>query len=147
MNALLRTASLFAFALWWGSLTTLGFIVVPMLFAHLDTAQTAGRMAARLFDMQAYVSLACGVVLLALHLCMPQAVLGRSDPTQPGLHHTGRSMLVWLLLALAASQLVQWVVSPRIVAQDNLKLWHALGSTLYIGQWVCVSALLFLRSR
>jgi Domain of unknown function (DUF4149) len=66
MNALFRTASLFSLALWWGSLTTIGFMVAPMLFAHLDTAQAAGRMAARLFDVQAYVSLACGVVLLAL---------------------------------------------------------------------------------
>jgi Domain of unknown function (DUF4149) len=122
MNALFRIVSLFSIALWWGSLTTIGFIVVPMLFAHLDTAQAAGRMAARLFDVQAYVSLACGVLLLAMHLRMPQDMPGRSDPTQPSPHHTGRSVLVWLLLGLAASQLVQWVVSPRIVVRDNLKL-------------------------
>jgi hypothetical protein len=33
------------------------------------------------------------------------------------------------------------------VARDNLKLWHALGSALYLAQWVCASALLYLRSR
>jgi Domain of unknown function (DUF4149) len=128
MNNLPRTAALFCIALWWGSLTTLGFFVVPMLFAHLDTAQAAGRMAARLFGVQDYVSLACGVLLLVLP-------------------RPGRAALVWVLLGLAASLLVQWVVSPQIVARDNLKLWHALGSALYLGQWVCASALLYLRSR
>ncbi len=128
MHNLPRTAALFCIALWWGSLTTLGFFVVPMLFAHLETAQAAGRMAARLFGVQGYLSLACGVLLLVLP-------------------RPGRAALVWVLLGLAASLLVQWVVSPQIVARDNLKLWHALGSALYLGQWVCASALLVLRSR
>jgi Domain of unknown function (DUF4149) len=147
MNNLPRTVALFSIALWWGSLTTLGFFVVPMLFAHLETAQAAGRMAARLFSVQGYVSLVCGVVLLALHLRMPQAVMGRTDSLRTGSHHAGRAVLVWVLLGLAASLLVQWVVSPQIVARDNLKLWHGLGSALYLGQWVCASALLYLRSR
>lgn len=147
MRNLPRTIALLSIALWWGSLTTLGFFVVPMLFAHLDTAQAAGRMAARLFGVQGYVSLACGVVLLALHLRMPQAVMGRTDPLRTGSHPAGRAVLVWVLLGLAASLLVQWVVSPQIVARDNLKLWHGLGSALYLGQWVCASALLYVRSR
>lgn len=147
MNNLARTIALFSIVLWWGSLTTLGFFVVPMLFAHLDTAQAAGRMAARLFGVQGYVSLVCGVVLLALHLRMPQAVMGRTDSLRTGSHPAGRAVLVWVLLGLAASLLVQWVVSPLIVARDNLKLWHALGSALYLGQWVCASALLVLRER
>ena len=128
MNNLPRTAALFCIALWWGSLTTLGFFVVPMLFAHLETAQAAGLMAARLFGVQGYLSLACGVLLLVLP-------------------RPGRAALVWVLLGLAASLLVQWVVSPQIVARDNLKLWHGLGSALYLGQWVCASALLYVRSR
>lgn len=137
MNTLSRTVSLFSLALWWGSLTTIGFIVVPMLFAHLDTAQAAGRMAARLFDVQGYVSLACGALLLALQVRSPASVVGAPSRTALGL----------LLVGLALSLLVQWVVSPHIVARDNLKLWHALGSACYLGQWLCVTALLVLRGR
>jgi Domain of unknown function (DUF4149) len=140
MNTLFRTVSLFSIALWWGSLTTIGFIVVPMLFAHLDTAQAAGRMAARLFDVQAYLSLACGVALLALQ--MPQVRSLASVVGAPS-----RAALALLLVGLALSLLVQWVVSPHIVARDNLKLWHALGSACYLGQWLCVTALLALRGR
>jgi hypothetical protein len=43
-------------ALWWGSLTTVGLLVVPMLFAHLPTPAMAGTMAAKLFAAQTWVS-------------------------------------------------------------------------------------------
>jgi hypothetical protein len=137
MNTLFRTASLFSLALWWGSLTTIGFIVVPMLFSHLDTAQAAGRVAARLFEVQAYVSLACGALLLAVYARSPASVVGA--PSRPA--------MALLLTGLALSLLVQWVVAPHIVARDNLKLWHALGSACYLGQWLCVTVLLALRGR
>src|SRR5690606_8637489 len=53
-------------ALWWGSLTTLGALVVPLLFVHLATPAVAGHMAARLFAAQTWVSLGCGLVLLMI---------------------------------------------------------------------------------
>jgi hypothetical protein len=56
--------ALLAAALWWGSLTTVGFLVVPMLFMHLATPAMAGTMAGRLFEAQSWVSLACGLILL-----------------------------------------------------------------------------------
>lgn len=132
MDKFTRTTALFSVALWWGSLTTLGFFVVPMLFAHLETAQAAGRMAVRLFGVQGYVSLACGAVLLALHLRSPTAAAGAPS----------RSALGLVLAGVALSLLVQWVVSPQIVARHNLKLWHALGTACYLGQWLCVTGLL-----
>ena len=46
------------------ALTTLGFFVVPMLFQHLPTKALAGNMAARLFAVQTWVSVSCGLVLL-----------------------------------------------------------------------------------
>ncbi|HYF44152.1 MAG TPA: DUF4149 domain-containing protein, partial [Ramlibacter sp.] len=47
---------LLAAALWWGSLTAIGFVAVPLLFSHLPAA-TAGQVAARLFSGQAWVSI------------------------------------------------------------------------------------------
>ena len=55
---------LFAAALWWGSLSTIGFLAVPLLFAHLPTPALAGNTAARLFAAQTWITLACGLVLL-----------------------------------------------------------------------------------
>lgn len=59
MQRLLSSLPTWAAALWWGSLTTIGFLVVPLLFMHLDTPAIAGRMAARLFTAQTWVSVAC----------------------------------------------------------------------------------------
>lgn len=53
-------------ALWWGSLTTIGFLVVPLLFAHLPSPALAGGMVARLFAAQTWVSVACCMVLLMI---------------------------------------------------------------------------------
>ena len=47
-------------ALWWGSLTTTGFLVVPMLFAHLPSPTVAGNMAAKLFAAQTWVAVDFG---------------------------------------------------------------------------------------
>jgi hypothetical protein len=121
--------TLSSLALWWGSLTTLGFIVVPMLFAHMDTMQAAGRMAAKLFNVQAYVSLGCAAVLIVTHW-------GKE-----------RWVMVWIGLGLAASLAVQWIVAPQILARDNLRLWHGIGSGLYGLQWVCATVLVYWRSR
>jgi cytochrome bd-type quinol oxidase subunit 2 len=142
MNPLPRTVSLFSLALWWGSLTTIGFIVVPMLFAHLDTAQAAGRMAARLFEVQTSVSLVCAAVLLALTLRWARTGQHAGQAAQA---RTALWLILLVLLAACLASLSQWVVSPHIVARDNLKLWHALGSACYLGQWLCVTALLALR--
>jgi hypothetical protein len=44
-----------------------------------------------------------------------------------------------MLLALLA----QFGVAPRIVALENLRLWHALGSVMYFLQWFCAGATLW----
>jgi hypothetical protein len=33
--------------------------------------------------------------------------------------------------------LVEFAVAPRILARDNIKLWHAVGTAMYVLQWVC----------
>jgi hypothetical protein len=116
-------------ALWWGSLCAVGFWVVPLLFIHLPTPALAGGMAAKLFGAQTWVALLCGLVLLLLSRD------ARAGLTQPviGL------VLAGLLLAL----LSEFAVAPRIVARDNLALWHRVGSGLYFLQWLCAGAVLW----
>jgi hypothetical protein len=38
---------------------------------------------------------------------------------------------------LLCAVLVGWVVAPRIVAREDLQLWHRLGSAMYLVQWLC----------
>lgn len=122
----------FAAALWWGSLCAVGFWVVPLLFAHLPTPALAGGMAAKLFSAQTWVALACGLLLLALSRDEAARAAGLTQVTA-GL------VLAGILLAL----LSEFAVAPRIVARENLALWHRVGSALYFLQWLCAGATLW----
>jgi hypothetical protein len=125
--------AVFAAALWWGSLTAIGFVAVPTLFARLATPAQAGGAAAVLFTAQTWVSLACGVVLL---------FASRSRDGQAGLGWA-RGALGFVLAGVLLALLSEFGVAPHIVARDNLKLWHSVGSAMYLAQWVCTAVTLW----
>ena len=123
----------FAAALWWGSLTAVGFMVVPLLFKFLPTPAMAGHMAARLFTAQTWVSVACGVVLLLVSRSnRPSALSGRAQ-----------AALVFIVLGMLLALLIEFAVAPRIVARENLRLWHGAGSVMYAVQWLCAAVVLW----
>lgn len=128
-------------ALWWGSLTGLGFLVVPMLFANLPSPSAAGAMAARLFTAQTWLSVACAMLMLM--------IFNRKDDVAPGpwAQTAIKLILVGMLLAL----LVEFGVAPRIVNAraegGNLMLWHSVGSAMYLGQWICATFNLWVLTR
>ena len=124
---MLRSLPLWAAALWWGSLTTLGFFVVPMLFAHLPTPAMAGTMAGKLFAGQTAVSVACGLVLLMVF---------RSNQALTDVD-IAQSATLFVVGGVLLALLVEFGVSPHIIARDNLALWHRLGTGMYVAQWVC----------
>ena len=115
---------LYLAALWWGSLTVIGFAVVPMLFATLETPALAGQLAARLFSLECWLGIITGLLLL---------LAGRraagDAPYRPS---------AWILLAMLAALLLEVAVAPRIVARENLMLWHNLGTVLYAVQWLAM---------
>jgi hypothetical protein len=53
-------------ALWAGSLWTVGYLVAPTLFATLSDRVLAGTVAASMFRSQAWLSIACAALLIAL---------------------------------------------------------------------------------
>lgn len=123
----------FAAALWWGSLTAVGFMVVPLLFKFLPTPAMAGHMAARLFTAQTWVSVACGVVLL---------LVSRSN-RPPAQARRAQAALVFIVLGMLLALLIEFAVAPRIVARENLRLWHGAGSVMYAVQWLCAAVVLW----
>ena len=119
--------SIWVAALWWASLSTLGFLVVPLLFAHLPTAAVAGAMAAKLFSAQTWVSTVCGLFLL-------MTTRSNHNPASKSIDSTAIILIVGgLLMAL----LVEFAIAPRIVLRENLKIWHSVGSGMYLLQWLC----------
>ena len=122
----------FASALWWGSLTAIGFMAVPLLFKFLPTPALAGNMAARLFTAQTWLSVACGVALLLATKGAAVAGAGRA-----------RAPLVVVVAGMLLALLIEFAVAPRIVARENLRLWHGAGTLMYAVQWLCASFVLW----
>jgi len=127
-----RTA-VFAAALWWGSLSVTGFLLVPTLFASLPTRALAGNAAARLFSAQAWLALACGLVLL---------FAARSDGERARMNWRGGAVL-FVLAGLLLALVAEFAVAPRILARENLRLWHGLGTGMYVLQWLSAGVVLW----
>ncbi len=114
-------------AAWLMSLSTIGFVVVPLLFVHLPVPAMARAMAAQLFTAQTYLSIACGIGLL---LAVRSQHCEIAPPTAPRLS-------VWTLAGVLLALVVELGVAPHIVARENLVFWHRLGTGMYAGQWLC----------
>lgn len=125
-NRLTERLPLLAAALWWGSMSAIGFMAVPLLFAHLPSKALAGSVAAHLFAGQTWVSVACGVVLLL-----------RLRPRHTPDGGAAQTTLVFVLAGLLAALLLQYAVAPRILTRVDLRLWHSAGVALYALQWLC----------
>lgn len=118
-------------ALWWGSLTTVGFLVVPMLFVVLGNPAQAGNFAGQLFAAQTWVALGCGLALLSYF----RSKAGDRLDGQAG------AAIFLIVTAMLLALLQRYAVAPHILARDNLRLWHAVGSAMYLGQWLCTGVL------
>ncbi len=90
-------------------------------------------MAARLFAAQTWVSVGCGLLLLlsfrSNRPLVPVAV--------------AQSATIFILAGLLLALLSQFAVAPRIVARENLRLWHSVGSAMFALQWLCAGVTLW----
>ena len=123
----------FLAALWWGSLSAIGFVAVPMLFAHLPTPALAGFMAAKLFAAQTWISIACCALLL---------VFSKRKHAEK-LEQWAQAAIGFVIAGMLLALLVQYGVSPKIVARENLRLWHSVGTGMYALQWLCAAVVLW----
>lgn len=117
-------------AAWLMSLSTIGFVAVPLLFVYLPVPAMAGTMAAHLFTAQTSLSTACGLGLL-LAVRSEACAIAR---------HTAARLSALILAGVLFALLVELGVAPRIVARENLAFWHRLGTGMYAGQWLCALA-------
>lgn len=126
----LRCAVLAA-ALWWGGLSAVGGMAVPLLFRHLPTPAMAGNMAAQLFSALVLLAMACAAALVLLLVGGASAWGSR------------RTRVLWAVgVGLLAALGIEWGAAPHILARDNLRLWHTLASALFALQWLCAGAAL-----
>ena len=128
---------LLAAALWWGSLTALGFVVVPLLFMHLGSPAAAGAMAAKLFTAQTWLGTGCAMLMLL--------AFNQKDVEAPAAW--AQAAIKFIVAGMLLALLVEFGVAPRIVSAraegGNLKLWHGLGSAMLLAQWLCAGLALW----
>jgi hypothetical protein len=119
-------------ALWWGSLSGLSFIAVPIAFAFFGNPAVAGPFAAKLFQVQAWLTVTSALLLL---------VWGRFQRIRGAEVLARWPLLPWLLLAALAALLQENAVAERILTArstgGNLRLWHSVGTALIFTQWLC----------
>lgn len=117
-------------AAWLMSLSTIGFLVVPLLFVYLPSPAMAGAMAAQLFTAQTYLSAACGIgLLLALRSRHCEIATAKAP-----------RLSAWSLAGVLMALMVELGVAPHIIARENLVFWHRLGTGMYVVQWLCAAA-------
>ncbi len=118
--------AIWAAALWWGALTTIGFAVVPMLFVNLPSPAIAGAMAAKLFSLTTWLGITCGLMLLIFRSNRPLTLENKAD-----------NAILFIVSGMFLALLLEFVVAPRIVARQDLRLWHSVGTVMYVVQWLC----------
>lgn len=87
----------------------------------------AGTMAGKLFAAQTAISVACGLILLMVF---------RSNQALTSVD-IAQSATLFVVGGVLLALLVEFGVSPHIIARDNLALWHRVGTGMYLAQWVC----------
>jgi hypothetical protein len=125
--------TLFAAALWWGSLSVIGFMAVPLLFRNAPSVSVAGLLAGKLFEAQAWLGLVCGIVVL----------MGAREEDGTASMGWARGAIGFVLVGMLCALLQEFAVAPRIIARQNLAVWHSFGTGLYAVQWVCAGVLLW----
>ena len=51
--------------------------------------------------------------------------------------------MIFIVGGMLLALLIEFAVAPRIVARENLRLWHGAGSVMYAVQWLCAAAVLW----
>lgn len=78
-------ARLLIATLWVGSAWTIGYVVAPALFATLADRMLAGTIAGSLFRIEAWLSVACALVLSGMQFLQPVAGSARQNKIFTGL--------------------------------------------------------------
>ena len=139
-----------AVAVWVGGLLAIGLVAAPVLFTQLADRSVAGNLAGAMFNVTAWIGLACGAYLI---LFVMFAKGWRAL-------QSGVFWIVLLMLALTAAghfgvqpilaQLQADALPRRIMEsalRDRFTTWHGVSTALYLVQSLLGIALVILQER
>ena len=146
---LLTLARTLLVTVWAGSLWTVGYLAAPLLFITLQDRMLAGTIAGTLFRAEAWLSLACGVLLLAIF---------RADHYLPSRIVCTRLVIAMLLCVLIGyfglqpfmAEIRQAAAQAGGVMDETMRtrfgILHGVASIIYLLQSLLAVALVW-RSR
>jgi hypothetical protein len=139
-----------AVTLWVGGMWVVGFVVAPVLFAHLPDRALAGMVAGKLFTIIAFIGIACAAYLL-LYQLMHFGAAG----CRQGFFWVALLMLLLILVgefgvqpvleSLKAQALPNEVMAS--VFRERFDTWHGVASGLYVVESALGIALVVLQHR
>ena len=124
---------------WVGSLWTVGYVVAPLLFATLDDRVLAGTLAGRLFRVEAWITIVCGLVLLVL-----VRYVNRENESAPRTHVVAIIIGMLICTLIGYFGLQPWMASLREASgpagvmegsdRRTFGILHGLSSAMYMIQ-------------
>ena len=147
---LLARTRLLVATLWAGSLWAVGYLAAPTLFATLSDRVLAGTIAASLFKNQAWLSIACALVMLVL-LGANQTGTGGifAGPAATMAAKARRSLLIIVLVMLGCTLVSHFGLQPMMAslraaagpggvmegaARNEFGILHGISSAIYLVQ-------------
>lgn len=135
---------------WVGSLLTIGYVVAPTLFATLADSVLAGTIAGRLFRIEAWIGIACAVILLGLARFAPH---DQNDKMRKRMTLLAGGMLACILVGYFALQPFMAELREAAAASGGMTgdikarfgLLHGVSSAFYLLESILGLALVLRR--
>lgn len=117
--------------LWVGALWAVGYLVVPILFAHLDDRMVAGALAGRMFTALSYIGLVAGLALLVIIALRREARWRRSRLGMVAFMLVMVMIGEFLIQPIMAELKLHGLVAGSAEAA-SFAVWHGVSSILYL---------------
>lgn len=124
-----------ALTFWVGSLWTVGYLAVPILFQVQPDKQLAGMLAGEMFRVQGVVGIACGLYLLL----RDGMKFGKLALRQPAFLAIALMLLITLAIQFGIQPLMAGLKSQALPLEvmksplaDSFAMWHGISSILYL---------------
>ena len=147
---LLARTRLLVATLWAGSLWAVGYLAAPTLFATLSDRVLAGTIAASLFSNQAWLSIACALVMLVLLWATNTGTVGIfAGPAVNMAAKSRRNLLLIVVVMLACTLVSHFGLQPMMAslraaagpggvmegaARNEFGILHGISSAIYLIQ-------------
>lgn len=135
MSVKLRFLDGAALTLWVGSLWTVGYLAVPILFQAQPDKQLAGMLAGEMFRVQGFVGITCGVYLLL----RDGVKFGKLALRQPAFLAIALMLLITLAIQFGIQPMMAGLKSQALPLEvmksplaDSFAMWHGISSILYL---------------